>query len=130
MLEKLETLNPKAGCRFCRANNMLMDEPLFENPTFFILGSIDLAAPAAVMIVSHRHVSDPFELDSSELANLPAALGYAKTYLSKFSPNGYTIGWNVGEAAGQTVQHAHLHVMARHSPPGIPGYGIRHLVLG
>ena len=29
-------------------------------------------------------------------------------------PDGYNIGINVGEAAGQTVAHAHLHVIPRY----------------
>jgi diadenosine tetraphosphate (Ap4A) HIT family hydrolase len=33
---------------------------------------------------------------------------------TKDMPAGYNIGINVGEAAGQTVAHAHLHVIPRH----------------
>lgn len=33
----------------------------------------------------------------------------------EFSPDGFNIGVNVGEAAGQTVWHAHLHLMPRYS---------------
>jgi diadenosine tetraphosphate (Ap4A) HIT family hydrolase len=33
---------------------------------------------------------------------------------AKEVPAGYNIGINVGEAAGQTVAHAHLHVIPRH----------------
>ena len=29
-------------------------------------------------------------------------------------PDGYNVGINVGEAAGQTVAHAHLHVIPRY----------------
>lgn len=33
----------------------------------------------------------------------------------KFSPNGYNIGVNVGETAGQTVMHAHVHLIPRYT---------------
>ena len=31
------------------------------------------------------------------------------------SPDGYNIGVNVGAAAGQTIPHAHLHIIPRYS---------------
>ena len=33
---------------------------------------------------------------------------------SKFHPDGYNLGVNVGEAAGQTIGHAHLHLIPRY----------------
>ena len=32
----------------------------------------------------------------------------------EFSPAGFTVGVNDGEAAGQTVAHAHIHVIPRY----------------
>ncbi len=34
---------------------------------------------------------------------------------SKHSPDGFNIGVNDGEAAGQTIDHAHLHIIPRYS---------------
>ena len=31
----------------------------------------------------------------------------------ELAPDGYTLGINVGEAAGQTVMHLHVHVIPR-----------------
>jgi diadenosine tetraphosphate (Ap4A) HIT family hydrolase len=33
--------------------------------------------------------------------------------LERFGADGFTLGVNVGEAAGQTVPHLHLHVIPR-----------------
>ena len=39
----------------------------------------------------------------------------AKTLLdNKFHPDGYNLGVNVGEMAGQTIEHAHLHLIPRY----------------
>lgn len=41
-------------------------------------------------------------------------------------PDGYNIGWNVGEVWGQEVFHAHLHIIPRYSDELYSGKGIRH----
>ncbi len=43
------------------------------------------------------------------------AIQKAKVILDKeFAPDGYNIGINVGETAGQSVHHLHVHVMPRY----------------
>ena len=34
---------------------------------------------------------------------------------TRFRPDGYNLGVNVGDAAGQTVGHAHLHLIPRYA---------------
>jgi diadenosine tetraphosphate (Ap4A) HIT family hydrolase len=50
---------------------------------------------------------------------------------AEFSPAGYNIGFNVGEAAGQTVMHCHCHVITRYvGDVPEPRGGIRGVVPG
>lgn len=100
-------------CRFCRSNNLLIDKPLAISESFYLLGSIDPARPAQAIIVPERHVETPFEMTTQEWSAIGGILSDAKEHLSSTSPDGYTIGWNVGSAAGQEVFHAHMHVIAR-----------------
>ena len=45
------------------------------------------------------------------------------------APNGFNIGVNIGEAAGQTVGHAHLHVIPRYTGDvADPRGGVRHVI--
>ena len=115
-------------CRFCRENNLLIDDTLYENPSFYVLGSIDPTRIEAVIIVPHRHVETPFELRAGEWSDMEDALAFAKSYLSQYQPDGFTIGWNVGAIAGQTVFHAHMHVFVRYESDRCAGRGI-HAVL-
>lgn len=39
---------------------------------------------------------------------------YLDTSLGSHKPDGYNIGVNVGEAAGQTIAHLHIHVIPRY----------------
>ena len=45
-----------------------------------------------------------------------------------FAPDGYNVGWNCGAIAGQSIAHAHLHVMPRFRQEPLAGKGIRALL--
>jgi diadenosine tetraphosphate (Ap4A) HIT family hydrolase len=68
------------------------------------------------LIISQRHVADLFQLTTDEQAALWALLPAVKQALDeRHRPDGYNIGVNVGLAAGQTVDHVHVHVMPRYT---------------
>lgn len=116
-----------AGCRFCRDNGLLSDRAIVETDRFYVLMSMDPELPQAAMIVPHRHSTDPFSMSEAEWADLPSALNATRSLLEqRFAPEGFTLGWNVGTVAGQTVLHTHLHVIARFSDEPMTGKGIRH----
>ena len=49
----------------------------------------------------------------------------------KSKPDGYNVGSNAGEAAGQTVPHLHIHVIPRYNGDvEDPRGGIRHVIPG
>lgn len=116
------------GCRFCRSNNLLIDEALAGNSSFFLLASMDPETPHGVMLITHRHIETPFEMDARELADLKPMLELARGALSKWQPDGYTLGWNVGRAGGQSVAHAHLHLFARFAVQGAINPSIRSML--
>jgi diadenosine tetraphosphate (Ap4A) HIT family hydrolase len=120
----------KAGCRFCLGNELLADEPLGGNRSFYMLGSIDPEMPHAVTIILRRHAESPFDIRSEEWAGLGEMLTMAKAHLEYCDPDGFTLGWNVGAVAGQHVFHVHLHVVARFADESNAGMGIRAIVRG
>ncbi|MCK4864488.1 MAG: HIT family protein [Gammaproteobacteria bacterium] len=73
------------------------------------------ATPGHTLVVTKRHFASFFEATEDELLAIGKAIQKAKVILDKeFSPDGYNIGINVGEAAGQSVHHLHVHVMPRY----------------
>ena len=71
-------------------------------------------SPGHSLVVPRRHVSDYFELTREEQAAVWALVGEVKVALDRErSPAGYNLGINVGPAGGQTVWHAHVHVIPR-----------------
>ena len=67
------------------------------------------------LIIPKRHVESFFELHAIEKAAILQGLDVAKEQLDEeLSPDGYNIGINDGEAAGQTVMHLHVHLIPRY----------------
>jgi diadenosine tetraphosphate (Ap4A) HIT family hydrolase len=67
------------------------------------------------LVVPVRHESDFLLLSIDEQA---AIWNLARSVMAElkqaYQPDGFNIGINIGEAAGQTVGHAHLHVIPRY----------------
>jgi diadenosine tetraphosphate (Ap4A) HIT family hydrolase len=73
-------------------------------------------SPGHLLVVPYRHVPDFFLTTWAERQAMLALIDRAKAFLDgKFSPNGYNIGVNIGETAGQTVMHAHVHLIPRYT---------------
>ena len=66
------------------------------------------------LVVPITHVSSIYELGEEELLDLWALAGKVREDLkASYSPDAFNIGINDGWAAGQTVEHAHVHVIPR-----------------
>ena len=65
-----------------------------------------------------------------EQGALPAVLDWAKAWIEeRHQPDGYNVGMNCGEAAGQTVMHFHCHLIPRtHGDTPRPRGGVRGVI--
>jgi len=72
-------------------------------------------SPGHLLLIPFRHVAGLFEATEEEMAELPRVLNEAKALLNlQFHLDGYNVGVNCGEAAGQTVMHLHVHLIPRY----------------
>ena len=71
--------------------------------------------PLHTLIIPIRHVSDYFDLSQEEKADIENLLVKQKKHIMELDENvcGFNIGINIGETAGQTVFHAHVHLIPR-----------------
>ena len=83
-----------------------------------------------ILIISNEEKLDYFSLSKKEKVELSNLIEIAKRIIEKErNPDGYNIGMNCGEAAGQTVMHFHCHVIPRYlGDMENPRGGIRHCV--
>ncbi|MFM8934059.1 MAG: HIT family protein, partial [Gemmataceae bacterium] len=84
------------------------------------------------LVITRRVVATWFECTNEEQAALMHLVNATKAILeSKLDPkpDGYNIGFNAGEAAGQTVPHVHIHVIPRYrGDMEDPRGGVRHVI--
>tara|TARA_B100001123_G_scaffold322850_1_gene362308 strand:+ start:245 stop:613 length:369 start_codon:yes stop_codon:yes gene_type:complete len=67
------------------------------------------------LIIPKRHISEIFNLDSKEYTDIWEIINATnKSLTDTLSPDGFNIGVNVGKEAGQTIDHAHLHLIPRY----------------
>lgn len=88
--------------------------------------------PGHVLVVTRRIVVTWFEATAAEQSALMSLVNEVKSILDerlKPKPDGYNVGFNAGEAAGQTVPHLHIHVIPRYrGDVADPRGGIRHVI--
>lgn len=73
-------------------------------------------SPGHTLIIPVRHVASLFELSADEQTEMWKLVAVIREQLQQeFTPDGFNIGLNDGIAAGQTVMHAHIHVIPRYA---------------
>lgn len=73
-------------------------------------------SPGHALIIPRRHVASFFDLTQDERQDMFNMVDEVKRILDdRFHPDGYNIGVNIGEAAGQSIFHVHLHLIPRYS---------------
>src|SRR5208282_3262556 len=97
-------------CLFCADR-----DPVLTNTLAFVRMDRFPVSPGHALILPFRHVADYFDLTADERAAITELLPQARRFLEQnYKPDGYNIGINVGEAAGQSVWHVHVHVIPRY----------------
>lgn len=79
------------------------------------------------LVVPFRTISSLYALEESIQAEVWDTVRQVRKILAaRFNPAGFNIGVNDGQAAGQTVPHAHVHVIPRYAGDVLdPRGGIR-----
>lgn len=87
-------------------------------------------SPGHTLVVPKRHVASFFDLTAEEIKACMELITEERKLLdAEHSPDGYNIGVNIGSAAGQSIHHAHIHIIPRYkgdveNPQG----GVRHVL--
>ncbi len=87
-------------------------------------------AEGHTLVIPREHVTSIFDLSESDQAGQWQLVAQVRSDLAEqLSPAGFNIGINDGEAAGQTVPHAHIHIIPRyHDDVPDPRGGVRWII--
>lgn len=106
------TANP--DCPFCNPDSDR--ELIVESATAYAMFDKFPVNDGHALIIPKRHCADYFELTFKEQSACIFMLNKVKEILVKqFNPDGFNVGINVGNIAGQTVNHVHIHLIPRYN---------------
>ena len=82
------------------------------------------------LIIPKRHISSFFEMTIEEQTAAGLIINRVKEIIdSKYNPDGYNIGVNIGKEGGQTIGHVHIHLIPRyHDDVENPTGGVRNVI--
>jgi ATP adenylyltransferase len=100
-------------CRFCPPK--LKERIVREHLSVWAFEDRHPVSPGHHLIVPKRHVPDWFSMNEDERRNADVLILMLKEDLIASDPDitGFNIGMNCGRAAGQTIFHAHIHLIPR-----------------
>lgn len=102
-----------SSCIFCKPMKEM--EFIAESASVYAIYDKYPVGKGHALIIPKRHVENYFDLSLREQAALFFVLNHIKEKLQiLFNPNGYNVGINIGEKAGQTIPHVHIHLIPRY----------------
>lgn len=112
-------------CPFCDNKQIIISNQL----AFAIFDKYPVSE-GHMLIIPYRHISSYFDLSDEEKIAILELANAVKDFLNKkFSPVGFNLGFNIGECAGQTIMHAHCHLIPRYKGDVLdPRGGIRGVI--
>ena len=115
-------------CPFCLNN--LTSEIILENNFSYAIYDKFPVSKGHILIIPKNHNSNYFDLSLEEQKECLILLNNAKKVIDKeFNPDGYNIGVNINKDAGQTIWHAHIHLIPRYNGDVVePRGGVRGVI--
>lgn len=111
-------------CVFCRiAAHELPAVTVHEDDDTIAFRDLDPRAPVHVLIIPKRHIGSVNDVGAAEAALIGHLFMVARTIAAAtgVADSGYRLVMNTGPDAGQSVGHAHLHLLGGRAlqwPPG------------
>ena len=117
--------NPNDPCLFCVPHGVTR-----HNSLAYCTRDSYPVSPGHSLIIPYRHCASFFDLTSEEMtACMELSVHEQRALDDEFNPDGFTVGVNVGAAAGQSVLHVHIHLIPRYTGDSShPQGGVRQVI--
>jgi diadenosine tetraphosphate (Ap4A) HIT family hydrolase len=98
-------------CELCQPDMVLL-----ENELAYVRHDNNGLSRGHVLVVPRRHVANFFDMTAAEKSAVMGLLDRAQAMIeNEHHPDGYNIGVNIGQAAGQNRMHVHVHLIPRYT---------------
>ncbi len=119
-----------SNCIFC---NLPKDRVVFENDLAIAIYDGFPVTDLHALIIPKRHTENYFKLTNNELFSCNQLLKEFEIEVNKKDNlvQGFNIGINTGDVAGQTIFHCHIHLIPRRQGDvDNPRGGVRNIIPG
>jgi diadenosine tetraphosphate (Ap4A) HIT family hydrolase len=123
----------KISCLFCDVQTIDRDRIIAENSLTYAIRDGFPVTKGHTLFIPKRHTLDYFSLEQEEVLAINQLMDSHRLLLQKKDPtiDGFNIGMNCGETAGQTIFHCHVHLIPRRKGDvENPRGGVRHIIAG
>ena len=108
---------PKVECILCAIivrDSRVVDTCVYNNSMVTVALNLYPYNPGHLMVFPNRHVEDLTKLSSDEVIEMHRLTVLSmKIVRELYHSQGFNIGYNLGEAAGASIKHLHLHIVPR-----------------
>ena len=120
-------------CLFCEIQTVDRKRIIAENNLAYAIRDGFAVTEGHTLFIPKRHTLDYFGLVPAEVNAINALMAEQKASLQETDStiDGFNIGMNCGESAGQTIFHCHVHLIPRRKGDvENPRGGVRHIIAG
>lgn len=116
LIDRYKEINEHAcevsECSFCKPDD---DHYITGTALWYARSDAYPVTKGHTLLIPFSHATDLVHLTREEIEDFPEILIEAMRGIRvEFNPDGFNIGINLGEAAGQTVKHLHVHIIPRY----------------
>jgi diadenosine tetraphosphate (Ap4A) HIT family hydrolase len=119
------------NCLFCDIQSTDQQRIIAESNLAYVIRDGFPVTDGHTLFIPKRHVKDYFELVPAEINAINSLMSKQRLLLQEQDSKieGFNIGMNCGEVAGQTIFHCHVHLIPRRKGDvENPRGGIRHVI--
>jgi diadenosine tetraphosphate (Ap4A) HIT family hydrolase len=117
--------DPNDPCLFCGPREIIR-----QNELAYCTRDSYPVNPGHTLVMPFRHCASFFDLSPEEISACMDLVRLEQVILNKeFHPDGFNVGVNVNSAGGQSIFHAHIHLIPRYAGDSEnPQGGIRQVI--
>lgn len=107
-------ISQQADCLFCKmASGEMKVDALYDDEEVFVIRDINPRAPTHLLVVPKEHIPDARHVGREHGPTLARMMQVAHEMAKKerVDSRGYRLAINVGDDAGMTIHHLHMHLV-------------------